>query len=154
MNAIFCTYATWFARPAEKHAKSLLDLPVSQRCMHFKIGCHRLPRDVAAWASVPRLQSICIMCQHRTVGDEKHLVIQCPALQDLQMRDQCPHLFKGTQADAMLLFLWRDDMIGVLRFIDEYLERILYTSISPEMAGKKRNESLSSYPCIDQIGDR
>ena len=42
----------WFARPAEKHARSLLDLPVSRRCMQhflrFRMGCHRLPRDVAA----------------------------------------------------------------------------------------------------------
>ena len=29
------------------------------------------------------------MCQHRTIGDEKHLVFECPALQDL--RDKRPH---------------------------------------------------------------
>ena len=48
-NAKLCTYATWFARPVEKHARSLLDLPVSRRCMQrflrFRMGCHRLPRD-------------------------------------------------------------------------------------------------------------
>ena len=42
------------------------------------------------------------MCQHRTIGDEKHLASKCPALQDL--RDKRPHLFEGMQADAMVLF--------------------------------------------------
>ena len=32
---------------------------------------------------------------------------------------------------AMVLFMWQDDMIGVVRFIDECLERILYTSDQP-----------------------
>ena len=44
------------------------------------------------------------MCQHRTIGDEKQVVFECPALQDL--RDKGPHLFEGTQADAMVLFMW------------------------------------------------
>ena len=35
------------------------------------------------------------------------------------------------QADAMILFMWQDDMIGVVRFIDECLERILYISDQP-----------------------
>ena len=50
-------------------------------------------------------------------------------LQDL--RDKRPHLFHGAQTNAMVLFMWQDDMIGVVRFIDECLERILYTSDQP-----------------------
>ena len=69
------------------------------------------------------------MYLHRTSGDEKHLVFECPALQDLP--DKRPHLFEGPQADAMVLFMWQDDMIGVVRFIDERLERIFYTSDQP-----------------------
>ena len=68
-------------------------------------------------------------CQHRTIGDKKHLVFECPALQDL--RDKRPHLFDGAQTDAMVLFMWQDDMIGVVRFIDECLERNFYTSDQP-----------------------
>ena len=77
LNAKLCTYATWFARPVEKHARSLLDLPVSRRCMQrflrFRMGCHRLPRDTGAWVGIPRLQRVCNICQHRTIGDEKAL---------------------------------------------------------------------------------
>lgn len=117
-------------KPAEKHAMSLLNLPISQRCMqqflHFRMSCHGLPKDVAAWAGIFRLQRFCNMCQHRSIGDGKHLVFECPALQDL--RDYCPHLSEGARADAMVLFMWQDDIIGVLRFVDACLERILYTS--------------------------
>ena len=54
---------------------------------------------------------------------------ECHALQDL--RAKRPHLFEGAQADAMMLFMWQDDMIGMVQFIDECLERILYTSDQP-----------------------
>ena len=94
-----------------------------------QMGCHRLPRDTGAWVGIPRLQRVCNICQHRTTGDEKHLVFECPALQDLH--DKRPHLFDGARTDAMVLFMWQDDMIGVVRFIDECLERILYTSDQP-----------------------
>ena len=35
------------------------------------------------------------------------------------------------ESTAQLLSMWQDDMIGVVRFIDECLERILYTSDQP-----------------------
>ena len=62
------------------------------------------------------------MCRHKTTGDEKHLVFGCLALLD---EDKRPHFFEGTQADAMVLFMWQDDMVGVVRFIDDCPERIL-----------------------------
>ena len=37
------------------------------------------------------------------------LVFECIAVQD--MRDKRPHLFEGTQADAMVLFMWQDDIM-------------------------------------------
>ena len=39
--------------------------------------------------------------------------------------------FEGTQTDAIIMFIWHEDMIGVVQFIDECLERILYTSDQP-----------------------
>ena len=71
------------------------------------------------------------MYQHRIIEDEKHLVFECPALPDLL--DKRPHLdlFRGVQANVMVLFMWQDDMVGVVRFADECLGRILYTSDQP-----------------------
>ena len=57
------------------------------------------------------------------------MVCECPALQDL--RDKRHHLFESAQTDAMVLITWQDDTIGVVRLIDECLERILYTSDQP-----------------------
>ena len=50
------------------------------------------------------------MCQQRITGDEKHLVFECPAL--LDPRDGSSHLFASAQADAMVLFMWQDDIVG------------------------------------------
>jgi hypothetical protein len=53
-----------FAEPAEVHARRLLDLPLSRRCMQrflrFRIGVHRLPRDAGSSGphGVPRLLRI------------------------------------------------------------------------------------------------
>ena len=58
------------------------------------------------------------------------------------------NLFQAPQGDAMILFMWQDDIIGVARFIDACLERSLECPhqlalpwgtrhlISPELAGK------------------
>ena len=69
-----------------------------------------------------------MMCQQGVLGDEKHLVFECPALQDL--RDRNKNLFEAPQGDAMILFMWQDDIIGVARFIDACLERVS-TSTGP-----------------------
>jgi len=115
-----CTYARWFVRPAQRHARSLLDIPVSAACMkgllRFRMGCHRLPRDEGSWARpvVPRLERICQLCASGTVGDEKHLIFECPELQCL--RGQWPHLFGGPQ--TMQAFMWQDDLIGVAKYVN------------------------------------
>ena len=102
------------------------------KASHFACWC-----PVWTILALPENKAIrhcCYCCAHvcaikdptsRTIEDEKHLVSECPALQDL--RDKRSHLF----ADAMALFIWQDDMVGVVRFIDECLERILYISDQP-----------------------
>ena len=40
------------------------------------------------------------------------LVFKCPALQDL--RDRYENLLQGPQGNATLLFMWQDDIIGVV----------------------------------------
>ena len=61
-------------------------------------------------ASCAKTNRMCIMCQQGVFGDEKHL-FECLALQDLHDRYQ--HLFQAPQGDAMILFMWQDDIIGV-----------------------------------------
>ena len=139
------TFKNWFARPADRNARSFLDLPLSVRCMHrflrFRMGCHKLTRDTECLPGVPRQDRICMMCQQGVLGDEKHLVFECPALQDLRNRNK--NLFKVPHGDAMIMFMWQDDTIGVARFIDACLEihqlalpwRTRHL-ISPRLSGK------------------
>ena len=122
-----CTYARWFARPQGKHARVLLDIPVSAPCMkgllRFRMGCHRLPRDEGAWVRprVPRLERVCQLCAAHTLGDEKDLVFECPELQCF--REKWSHLFQGQQ--TMQAFMWQDDLIGVAKFVNACMQKIL-----------------------------
>ena len=118
--------ARWFARPVQRHARSLLDIPVSAACMkdllRFCMGCHRLPRDEGSWArpAVPRLERICQLCASGTVGNEKHLIFECLVLQCLT--EQWSHLFEGPQ--TMQAFMWQDDPIGVAKYVDPCVLKI------------------------------
>ena len=56
------------------------------------------------------------MCQQGVFGDEKHLLIESPALQDLQNRYE--NSFQAPQGHAMILFMWQDNILGVARFVD------------------------------------
>ena len=70
-----------------------------------------------------------MMCQKGILGDEKHLVLECPALQDL--RDRNKNLFQAPHGEAMILFMWQDDIIGVARLSDAGLERVYTSAGSP-----------------------
>ena len=80
---------------------------------------------------------ICTMCQQGVLRDEKHLVFECPALQDL--RDRYENLFQAPQGDAMTLFMWQDDIIGVARFIEACLERVS-TSAGPPVGDQASDQ--------------
>ena len=41
---------------------------------------------------------------------------------------------RDTQADAMIMFMWQDCIIGVVRCINECPEKVLYTSDQPSDA--------------------
>ena len=61
-DSCVCTYTYWFARPAGRHARSLLDLPLSMRCMQcFRMGCQKLPRDAGCWLRVPKVNFLYIV---------------------------------------------------------------------------------------------
>ena len=126
-SALFrcCTYARWFARPSNVQSRSLLDIPVSAACMRgllrFRMGCHHLPRDEGSWArpQVPRLERICRLCATNALGDEKHLVFECPELECF--RQQWSHLFQSPR--TMQAFMWQDDNIGIARIINACLRK-------------------------------
>ena len=98
----------------------MLSLPLPARCLRqflrFRMGCHGLPRDSGSWTGTPRADRVCTLCGHGSLGDEKHLVFECPHLQ--YIRDQYAALF---HCSTMRQFFWQDDMSGVAKFTFESL---------------------------------
>ena len=54
------------------------------------------------------------------LGDEKHLVFECPELDCF--REEWSHLFQGPR--TMQAFMWQDDMIGVANFVNTCLQKM------------------------------
>ena len=83
-----------------------------QAFLRFRMGVHCLPEDEGSWKKVPRHQRVCLLCDLGSSCDEKHVVFECSALQDL--REQYASLF--VSVCTMQQFLWQDDLISVAKF--------------------------------------
>ena len=118
-NATLCTYLRWFAKPVGlRPSPSLLQLPISARCMRillrFRMGCHSLPIVMGRRSGVPRSQRVCLQCDLHVVGDERHMVFDCTALQPV--RERYLDLF-GPNIITMQQFMWQRDLIRVAHFV-------------------------------------
>jgi hypothetical protein len=78
---------------------------------HHAAMC-RLTKAGTARPKIPRMSRICEHCTMNEIGDEMHLVFECPAVQ--HVRDQHAHLFTFSTS-TMRTFLWRDDIISVVK---------------------------------------
>lgn len=127
-GARLCTYERWFAGLTPGHTPHrLLKLPLSAKTMRalirFRTGCHSLPVDIGRRGNaVPRLQRYCLLCQTHTIGDEQHIVFECPALQDLRQRY---HVLFQDGHMTMRQFMWQDNLVQVAHFIKDSLARVL-----------------------------
>ena len=84
------------------------------------MGSHGLHRNAGSWAGVPRVGRVCRLCGVGSMGDEKHLVFECPHLQTI--RDKYPVLFG---VPTMVQFLWQDNLVNVSNFICECMDVML-----------------------------
>ena len=119
-GATLCTYARWFAQPplGPRRPRSILQLPLSARRMRsflrFRMGCHTLQNVSGRRSGVPRPQRHCTHCAMHTLGDERHLIFECPAVQPI--RAKYPSLF-GTTIVTMQQFMWQGDLLRVAHFV-------------------------------------
>jgi hypothetical protein len=131
-GAKLCTYYRWFFPPHRPYSLSMraphvLGLPLSARRMRqflrFRMGCHGLPRDHAFWGSqrVPRMSRTCQKCSLGQLGDERHLVFECPALQPI--RDRYADRFCIVPL-TMRQFMWQPAMLRVAHFVVECMDYI------------------------------
>ena len=117
-SARLCTYLRWFARPAHNHLDLWrLSLPrkAMVRFLRFRTGCHASPNVAGAWDGLPRSQRLCTLCRS-PYSDERHALLECPALTHLRgcnisthLREQYQQLLRAHNRMRQLLFLWQSD---------------------------------------------
>ena len=119
-----CAYQHYFAR-RQGCRLSVLEIPVRpsvlRRFLRFRTGYHELPIDMGSRGKdpIPRQERLCKLCEGG-LGDELHLVFDCPALQDI--RDQYAHLFVG--ASSMAQFVWQQPLQDIAHFVHRCLRRV------------------------------
>ena len=95
VGAHLCKYLNWFALPAGAVRNDFLYLPLALprllKVIQFRIGCHKLPIVAQQHQRVPREQRLCLHCDIHALGDEKHMLFECPATQ--AVRAHFAHLF-------------------------------------------------------------
>ena len=123
-GAAACTYRMWFRHSSTQshvlggslhsHARSSSR---AHKLLRFRLGCHGLPCVVGRRTGTPRHLRCCTLC-HQGVGDEKHLVFECTALNHIRSRFQ--HLF--CRGYTMSLFMNQDDQEDVMYFVTDCLQ--------------------------------
>ncbi len=68
---------------------------------------------------MPRMQRVCPHCDLHEIGDEKHMVFTCVALQHI--RERHAGLFSASIV-TMLDFMWQADLVGVAKFVMDCLD--------------------------------
>ena len=139
-GAKLCTYYRWFFpfhRPYRLSMRSphVLRLPLSARRMRqfrrFRMGCHGLPKDSGSWGPqrVPRVHRVCQKCTSGQLGDERHLVFECQALQPIRRR--YADIFCMTPL-TMRTFMWQPGLLRVALFIVECMDYMHNTGSDDE----------------------
>ena len=117
-QAARCTFWRWFARtPAETKQMQPYRQQISprrlRRYLWFRLSCSEIPVVLGRRTGVPRGQRACRLCGSGAVGDERHMVFECPALQ--QIRDEFEHLFSS--GVTMRAFMNQTDQRAVISFV-------------------------------------
>ena len=118
-GATLCTYERWFARPQGLHRPGpLLQQPLSARClrafMRFRMGAQSLPNVLGRRHGSARALRHCSHCDMHALGDERHMLFECPALQPV--RDRYAALF-GPSIVTVRQFIWQLDVVAVAHFV-------------------------------------
>ena len=58
-----------------------------QRVLRFRMGSHLLTVEQGRHLRLPRHRRLCRLCHTGAVGDERHMLLEYPALADLLVAD-------------------------------------------------------------------
>lgn len=70
---------------------------------------------------VPRMQKVCQKCDFDEIGDERHLIFTCLAVQHVRGR-YADSFFESVH--TMLEFMWHDDVVGIAKFVMDWFDVI------------------------------
>ena len=120
-----CTYRRWFSRPAHQVCPVYWEVPMStaklQKILRFRMGSHLLPIKQGRHLRLPRHRRVCRLCHTGALGDERHMLLECPALADL--RDEYfPLVAECSRVMARLV--WARNQPMVSRYIIACLDRM------------------------------
>ena len=120
-----CTCRRLFSRPAHQVCPIYWEVPMSiaklQRILRFRIGSHLLPIEQGRHLRLPRHRRVCRVCHTGALGDERHMLLECPALADL--RDEYSPLVAGCSG-VMARLVWARIQPMVSRYIIACLYRM------------------------------
>ena len=86
--------------------------------MHRRAVCHGLGTLLS---TQPRHRRVCRLCHTGTLGDERHMLLECPALADL--RDEYSPLVAECSG-VMARLVWARNQPMVSRYIIACLDRM------------------------------
>ena len=89
-----------------------------QRILRFRMGSHLLPIEQGRHLRLPRHRRVYRLCQIGSLGDERHMLLECPALADL--RDELVAECSGVTARLV----WARNQPLVSRYITACLDRM------------------------------
>ena len=91
------------------------------RILRFRMGSHHLPVE-GLHLKQPRASRGCNLCNTGALGDERHMLLECPALAGLRL--QFSSLFLSCSSVIMRQLLWAKDQHEVCRYIKACLDRM------------------------------
>ena len=90
------------------------------RILRFRMGSHLLPIEQGRHLRLPRHRRVCRLCHTGALGDERHMLLVCPALADLR-DDFSPVIAECSGVMARLV--WARNQPMVSRYIIACLDR-------------------------------
>ena len=120
-----CTYHRWFGRPQNAACPSDWESPMGNAKLHrilrFRMGSLHLPVEEGRHFNLPRASRLCNLCNTDALGDERHMLLECPALADLRLQFSSLLL---PCSSVMRRLLWVKDQHEVCRYIIACLDRM------------------------------
>ena len=112
-------------RPSDHICPVYWEVPMStaklQRILRFRMGSHLLTIEQGRHLRLPRHRRVCRLCHIGALGDERHMLLECPALADL--RDEFSPLIAECSG-VMARLVWARNQPMVSRYIIACLDRM------------------------------